>query len=192
MATDEPAADDWQRDPRRTEFVEQFGVARSLAGSPRMEGRVLGYLMTSDQPYVSARELARELRASAGSISTTCRNLMEAGFIHRHAVPGDRNHYYRVDDDIWGSFLAGERRFLDQQRRLFDDLLTELPERLDGPRRRLQNARNYMIWLATYHKKMLADWQEYKARLDAGAPGQPADTDRESSSADSDDHREDA
>ena len=124
-----------------------------------------------------SQELARELHASAGSISTTCRNLMEAGFIHRHAVPGDRNHYYRVDDDIWGSFLAGERRFLDQQRRLFDDLLAELPDRLGGPRRRLQNARNYMIWLATYHKKMLADWQEYKARLDAGNAEQPADPD---------------
>lgn len=163
-------SEDWQADARRSDFVERFGIERSMAGAPRMEGRVLGYLMTSDQPYVSARELAQELQASAGSISTTCRALMEAGFIHRHAIRGDRHHYYRVDDDIWGSWLAGERRYLDRQRRLFEGMLDDLPEDLDVPRRRLQNARNYMIWVAQYHKKMLADWEDYK-RSQGGSEG---------------------
>lgn len=96
-------SEEWRQDTRRSDFVERFGIERAMAGAPRMEGRVLGYLMTSDKPYVAARELAQELEASSGSISTTCRALMEAGFIHRHAVRGDRNHYYRVDDDIWGA-----------------------------------------------------------------------------------------
>jgi DNA-binding transcriptional regulator GbsR (MarR family) len=165
---------EWQNDPRREDFVEQFGVLRELSGSTRMEGRVLAYLMISDKPYVSASELARELQASAGSISTTCRRLMELGFIVRRSIPGDRNHYYGVDDDIWGSFLAGERLYLDRQRRLFDDMLEKLPGELDGPRRRLQNARNYMVWLASYHKKMLAEWDAYKSTLgeDRAAKGE--------------------
>jgi DNA-binding transcriptional regulator GbsR (MarR family) len=162
-------SEDWQQDGRRLDFVERFGIERAMAGAPRMEGRVLGYLMTSDKPYVSARELAHELQASSGSISTTCRALMEAGFIHRHAIPGDRNHYYRVDDDIWGSFLAGERRYLDRQRSLFESMLDDLPDDLEVPRRRLENARNYMIWVAKYHKKMLADWEDYKRRLATGS-----------------------
>ncbi len=169
MSPDEPTEDDlaWEDDPRRADFVEQFGVLRELAGSPRMESRVLGYLMVSNKPYVSSAELARALSASAGSISTTTRRLIDLGFVARHAVPGDRSHYFKVDDDIWGSFLAGERRSLSKQKQLFEAMLAELPEEMEGPRRRLRNARNYMEWLGTYHRKMLADWQEYNAKHNA-------------------------
>jgi DNA-binding transcriptional regulator GbsR (MarR family) len=126
---------------------------------------VLGYLMVSNKPFVSSAELAKALTASAGSISTTTRGLIELGFILRHVVPGDRSHYFKVNDDIWGSFLAGERRYLDRQRQLLEEMLTALPTGLPGPRKRLRNARNYMEWLASYHRKMLADWQEYNAKL---------------------------
>lgn len=155
------AVDDWESSGRRRQFIESFGVLREMAGEPRMEGRVLGYLMTSSKPYVSSAELARELKASAGSISVITRRLIEMGMVARHAIPGDRSHYFTVDDDIWGSFLAGERRYLDRQRTLFADLLADVPAELDGPRRRLVNARNYMEWLASYHRKMLADWKTY-------------------------------
>lgn len=154
-------AEDWEIGERRREFVESFGVLREMAGSPRMEGRVLGYLMTSTKPYVSSAELAAALKASAGSISVITRRLIEMGMVARHAIPGDRSHYFKVDDDIWGSFLAGERRYLDRHRAMFVDLLADLPAELDGPRRRLRNARNYMEWLASYHRKMLADWKAY-------------------------------
>lgn len=159
-----PSADpdqDWEAGARRQEFIESFGVLRELAGAPRMEGRVLAYLMTSSKPYVSSAELAGALKASAGSISGTTRRLIETGFIARHAIPGDRSHYFTVDDDIWGTFLAGERRYLDRQRAMFSDLLADVPASLTGPRRRLRNARNYMEWLATYHRKMLSDWKAY-------------------------------
>jgi DNA-binding transcriptional regulator GbsR (MarR family) len=164
MAIDD---DEWEEDSRRVEFVEQFALIRELAGSPRMEGRVLGYLMVSNKPYVSSAELSRALSASAGSISSTTRRLIDLGFIARHAVPGDRNHYFKVEDDVWGSFLAGERRSLGKQQQLFEGMLAELPEGMDGPRKRLRNARNYFEWLATYHKKMLADWQEHRDKLES-------------------------
>jgi DNA-binding transcriptional regulator GbsR (MarR family) len=167
MAMDD---DEWEEDPRRAEFVEQFALLFEAAGSPRMEGRVIGYLIVSNKAYVSSAELARALSASAGSISSTTRRLIDLGFIARHAVPGDRSHYFKVEDDVWGSFLAGERRLLGKQRQVFDDMLAELPDGMPDPRKRLRNARNYFEWLATYHRKMLLDWQEYKAKLDAGDP----------------------
>ncbi|MGW7686230.1 GbsR/MarR family transcriptional regulator [Kribbella sp. NPDC054772] len=168
MTDNKPIDDEgWEEDTRRVDFVEQFALIRELAGSPRMEGRVLGYLIVSNKPYVSSAELARALSASAGSISSTTRRLIDLGFIARHAVPGDRNHYFKVDDDIWGSFLAGERRSLHKQQQLFADMLQELPDDMPGPRKRLRNARNYFEWLTSYHRKMLADWEEYRDKLDA-------------------------
>ena len=166
--SDETMPDDaWEEDSRRADFVEQFALLRELAGSPRMEGRVLGYLMVSNKPYVASAELTRALSASAGSISSATRRLIDLGFIVRHAVPGDRNHYFKVEDDVWGSFLAGERRSLGKQQRLFEDMLAELPEGMPGPAKRLRNARNYFEWLASYHRKMLADWQEHRDKLEA-------------------------
>lgn len=41
------------------------------------------------------------------------------------------------------------------------------------PRRRLQIARDYMIWVAQYHKKMLADWEDYKRAQSQDPEEQP-------------------
>jgi hypothetical protein len=155
----------------RLALVEEFGLAWSAGGSPRMEGRVIGYLLLSEAPHVSAGHLARELHASAGSMSTTTRRLEEAGFIHRHAVPGDRRHHYRMEDDVWGSFLAGERKYLFRSARFAEDALDLVGPGESATHRRLQNMRDYFEWLAGYHRQMLAEWAEVKARRDAKAKG---------------------
>ena len=102
-----------------------------------MDGRILGYLIIMNAPYISSAELGKVLNASAGSVSMATRRMVDAGFIKRHVVPGDRSHYFRADDDPWGSFLAGERRYLDRQRELLErgldvigDADTEARERL--------------------------------------------------------------
>ncbi|WP_108723838.1 GbsR/MarR family transcriptional regulator [Cellulomonas timonensis] len=147
-------------------FVEEFGLAWEGMHSTRMEGRVIGLLMIIDEPYLSSAQIGSLLRASAGAVSTSTRRLGDAGFIKRHMIPGDRSHYFRVEDDIWGGFLAGERAYLV---RLSDAITTGFAT-LDSdedhpPRRRLTNARNYMTWLAGYHRKMLADWEAYRDAL---------------------------
>ncbi|MFI7066823.1 GbsR/MarR family transcriptional regulator [Kribbella sp. NPDC050124] len=166
--SDERISDDaWEEDPRRADFVEQFALIRELAGSPRMEARVLGYLMVSNKRYVASGELARALSASAGSISSATRRLIDLGYVARHPVPGDRSHYFKVEDDIWGEFLASEQRSFGKQRQLFEDMLAVLPDGMPGPRKRLRNARNYFEWLASYHRKMLEDWREHRDKLEA-------------------------
>ncbi len=172
MSDETMSDEEWEEDGRRVDFVEQFALIRELAGNPRMEGRVLGYLMVSNKPYVSSAELARALSASAGSISSTTRRLIDLGFIARHAVPGDRSHYFKVDDDIWGSFLSGENRYMRKQHDLFAGMLDELPDGMSGPRKRLRNSRNYFEWLAMHRDKMLAEWQEYRDRLEAEEVGE--------------------
>ncbi|GAA3799250.1 GbsR/MarR family transcriptional regulator [Cellulomonas soli] len=149
-------------DEASVRFVEEFALVWESANGPRMEGRVVGLLMLVDAPYLSSSQLAGLLHASAGAISTACRKLVEVGFVKRHVIPGDRNHYFRVEDDIWGSFLAGERSYLVRLSEAIAVGFSAIGEDDDGPRRRLTNARNYMAWLAGYHRKMLADWQAYR------------------------------
>ena len=148
----------------RLAFVEEFGLFWISQGNPRMEGRILGYLILTNAPYVSANDLATELNASAGSISTCARRLADVGFIKRHAIPGDRAHYWAVEDDVWGSFLAGERKYLRTERMMADRALAVVPADEEGPRTRLENMRDYMAWLEVHHTRLLADWLEYRNR----------------------------
>lgn len=146
-------------------WVEQFALTWEGVNSPRMEGRIVGLLIIVERPYLSSQQIARLLTASAGAVSTATRRLVEIGFIQRHAIPGDRNHYFRVEDDIWGSWLEGERSYLPRFQRVIDEGLAAQPDVDAGPRRRLVNARNYMEWLAGHHRKMLAEWQAYRDSL---------------------------
>jgi DNA-binding transcriptional regulator GbsR (MarR family) len=149
--------------PELVEFVEQFGLYWQRTGNPRMEGRVLAYLIVTKEPFVSANRLATALQASPGSISNSTRRLVEVGFVKRHAVGGDRNHYYRAEDDVWGSFLGGERFYLRYQSSLAEAALKAVGEEDTPTRRRLQNMRDYMTWLEARHKQLQREWTEYKA-----------------------------
>jgi hypothetical protein len=152
-----------ERELKRREFAEEFGLYWASAGSAHMDGRILGYLMIMSAPYISSADLAKVLSASAGSVSMATRRMVEAGFIKRHVVPGDRSHYFRADDDPWGSFLAGERPYLDRQRVVLERAFAVLgPDDVDA-RQRITNGRDYMIWLASYHRKMRGDWEAFKA-----------------------------
>lgn len=147
----------------RESFVEEVGLVWEAAGSSRMDGRIIAYLLITDVPYVSSAELARALQVSAGSVSLATRRLVEAGFIRRHAVPGERSHYFRVDDDVWGSFLAGERRYLDRQEQLAEQAIALLGPDEEAPRRRLVNMRDYMRWVRNSHHDLLAQWRNYRS-----------------------------
>ena len=159
----------------RESFVEEVGLVWEAAGSSRMDGRVIAYLLITDVPYVSSSDLARALRVSAGSVSLATRRLVEAGFIRRHAVPGERSHYFRVDDDVWGSFLAGERRHLNRQEQLAERALELLGPEEEAPRRRLGNMRDYMRWLRQGHHDLLAQWRTYRSQSADQATDRPTD-----------------
>ncbi|WP_235929457.1 GbsR/MarR family transcriptional regulator [Cellulomonas citrea] len=186
-------------DQARTQFVEQFALVWATAGNPRMEGRIMGLLMILDEPYLSSTQIATMLHASAGAVSTSTRQLVDVGFLKRHVIPGDRNHYFRVEDDIWGSFLGGERHYLQRLQDVIDTGFAVIPgataggepttpsdaqpdataptaEHPDaGPLLRLTNARLYITWLTGYQRRMLADWQAYRDAAHAAAPT-PEDT----------------
>lgn len=150
-----------------SDFVEEFALNWAATGAPRMEGRVIGYLLITDKPFVSSDDLAKALSASPGSISTTTRRLIDVGFVRRHVVPGDRSHYFKADDDLWGYFLSRERPYLVRQRDLFEKTLEHVDVN-EGARVRLTNARNYMDWLSEYHKVLLAEWEKQRDRLVRG------------------------
>lgn len=166
MSTDDASPNE-VLDEAVSAFVEDFAYAWGATGTPRMEGRVLGLLLIMDEPYLSSARIGDLLQASTGAVSMSTRALLNVGFIKRHTIPGDRNHYFRTEDDVWGSFLAGERDYVHRTNAIFEYGLDLLPPGPSAPRTRLTNALGYMNWLVGHHRKMLAEWQEYRDRIRA-------------------------
>jgi len=159
--------------PERREFIEDFATFWHGAGSPLMDGRVLAYLMILAAPYASSAQIADDLHASSGSVSMSTRRLLDEGFIKRYVAPGERRYYFRTEADIWGSWLAGEPRYLGRQRDVMERALAVVGKSGD-PRdadviKKLENGRDYMIWLAEYHQTMRQAWEAFKADRDARA-----------------------
>lgn len=165
-------------DAETTAFIENFATAWDSKNSSRMEGRVLGLLLISDEPYMSAHRIGQLLQASAGAISMATRSLVAIGFMNRHTVPGDRRHFFRVEDDVWGAFLAGERDYLQRMAVVVRGGMNTTAGRRPGPRRRLVNAALYMTWLQGYHRKMLEDWHAYRDEVE-GLPDEAGTPDPE-------------
>lgn len=96
-------------DQERLDFVEDFGMSFEQHRLPRMVGRVLGMLLVSDPPARSAEELAEELRASRGSISSATQTLARMGLVQRFSRPGERRDYFRVRPGAWMEVMRREQ-----------------------------------------------------------------------------------
>jgi len=92
---------------RIAEFVEEFAVHLETEGRPRMAGRILAFLLVCEPPERTAAELARELRASTGSISTMTRLLEAAGLIERVSRAGERADRFRVTPERVSAVIHG-------------------------------------------------------------------------------------
>ncbi|MET7461760.1 transcriptional regulator [Nonomuraea sp. NPDC005501] len=87
---------------RILEWVERAAVfCIDEYAVPPIAGRVLAWLMICDPPEQSAGQIAEAIGASRASLATSMRLLIDAGFVRRRTRPGQKTHYYRVDDDAW-------------------------------------------------------------------------------------------
>ncbi len=141
-----------------------MGLVWSELGSPRMQGRVLGYLMLSNAPYVSSAELAEALHASTGSISAATKVLVDEGFIKRVGIAGQRSFFFRAEEDVWGAFLATEARYLHRRQLFAEQALQALGPEDELPRTRFLNMRDYHEWLAEHRHEIHEEWARYKGR----------------------------
>jgi len=99
-------------DARLERFVEELGVLlEAEAGTPRMVGRTLGWLLVCDPAEQSAAELAQALQASKGSISTATRVLLRMGIVERVRIRGERFDRFRAQPEAWDEFFWREEQF---------------------------------------------------------------------------------
>jgi DNA-binding transcriptional regulator GbsR (MarR family) len=83
------------------EVAEELALVLSTHGLQRMTARVLAALLFTEQPTMTAGELAERLTASSGAISGAIKMLTGVGLMERVPVPGSRRDHYRLRDNAW-------------------------------------------------------------------------------------------
>lgn len=128
------------------------------AGLPRAAGRLLGWLLVADPPEQSAAGLRAALGASAGSVSTTARLLIDLGLVERIKVAGDRRAYYRMRPGGWTQFLRERTATVRATRDVAAQGLALLADTPEARRRRLREMHDLYAWWEREALALLERW----------------------------------
>lgn len=141
------------------------------AGTPRMVGRLYGWLLVCDPPEQSAAELAESLQASKGSISTATRTLLTMGLAERVRLRGERFDRFRIRPEAMDEAIWREDQFTGPHRVIrmgLDALAGEPAER----RQRLEELDWMYAWwedrIGKLREEYLADRRRAQAKQDKG------------------------
>lgn len=80
----------------KEKYIEDVGLFYEKYGLPKMAGRILGYLISSESDNNSFDDLKEVLKASKGSISGNVKLLLNQNMIEKHMLTGDRKSYYKI------------------------------------------------------------------------------------------------
>ncbi|MBN2723122.1 MAG: hypothetical protein JXR95_03515 [Deltaproteobacteria bacterium] len=105
---------------KHEKFMEDFALIFEEYGIPRMAGRIYACLLTSDPPYLTAKELTSQTGGSKGSINTITRNMLAIGVLEKVAVPGSRSSYFTIADPCLIGVLKRKIEHIRKMRNLLE------------------------------------------------------------------------
>jgi HTH-type transcriptional regulator, glycine betaine synthesis regulator len=85
---------------QQKKFIEEFGNLYAAYGLKRLNGLLIGLLLSSEGP-LSLDEISSVLNRSKGLISDATRRLNVLGYIKKIEGPESRKDYYTADADIF-------------------------------------------------------------------------------------------
>ena len=151
-------------DEDRTSYVEDFGLLFEGFGLPRMVGRVLGALLISDPPELSAEELAGALQASRGSISSATRSLIGMASCSGAPKRGERRDYFRMKPGAWDELMRRELESIARFRRMAERGLDIANSDSPEARRNLEEMREFYAYWERELPTVLERWEEEKKK----------------------------
>ena len=151
-----PAAPRRRREEEQA-FVEDVGILFEDFRMPRMAGRIVGRLLISVPAEQSSEQLAEDLGASKGSISTMTRQLIDLGLVERVGVPGERRDYFRIRPGGWERLIVARLRGYEEMHLLAERGLRMPVAREPGVGDRLQGMHLVYEVLAEHVPAMLEE-----------------------------------
>lgn len=102
---------------KKKAFVEEVSLIFEQQGHSRISGQILGWLHVCKPAEQSFNDLVEHLNVSKASISNMTRLLMQAGYIEKVRISGERQTYFKLVDHAWCKVME---RHLENMRKLRD------------------------------------------------------------------------
>ena len=141
------------------QYIEEFALLLETEGLPRMAGRIYAHLLTCDPIERSASDLAAELHASVGSISSMTRLLVAAELIERVSRPGMRADRYRITPELAITLMHGAVTKVTRLRRMTERGLALMQDRSPESRERLAATHDIYRFFENTMPGMVEDWE---------------------------------
>lgn len=142
-------------------FVEEIGRYMEETGSPRIAGRIVGWLLICEPSHQSFSDLVQALGASKGSISNMTRLLLEFDLIEHYSLPGDRQTYFRIRTGAWQRVMRRQMSVMGDLRRTADKGLEILNrENPDGNHWRLQEMGRFYGFISGKIPELLSEYED--------------------------------
>jgi DNA-binding transcriptional regulator GbsR (MarR family) len=104
----------------KEKYIEDVGIFYEKYGLPKMAGRILGYLISSESDNNSFEELIDALKASKGSISGNINLLLTQKMIEKHMLTGDRKSYYKIAINSLQDIMEAKAKSVSEFRYIFE------------------------------------------------------------------------
>jgi DNA-binding transcriptional regulator GbsR (MarR family) len=139
-------------------FIEDVGLLLERGGTPRMAGRIVGWLLICDPPHQSTSQLVQVLGASKASISTMTRLLIQMGLVEQVGVPGQRRDHFRIKSGAWNELMREVLEEITIGRQLADRGLELLEGKSAELKQRLREAREMYAFFEEEYPALLERW----------------------------------
>jgi DNA-binding transcriptional regulator GbsR (MarR family) len=138
--------------------AEEFALTLTQYGLQRMTARVLATLLFTEQDTITAGEIAEQLGASRGSVSTAIKALGPVGLIERVPAPGSRREHYRFPDDGWARLMSTQNAVVRQMQDAADRGIAAAGEHSRAASR-LSDMRDFYAYLMRELPAVIDRWR---------------------------------
>jgi DNA-binding transcriptional regulator GbsR (MarR family) len=150
-------------DPNHQDAAEQLALVLTNHGLQRMTARVLATLLFTEQPTITAGELADRLQASPGAISGAVKMLTSVGLVERVPAPASRRDHYRLRDDAWAVLYTNQNEVIGAMQAAAEAGIEATADD-SVARHRLTQMRDFYAFVLDEIPTLLDRWRQQSAR----------------------------
>jgi DNA-binding transcriptional regulator GbsR (MarR family) len=159
--------------PTEEDLIQEFGNLYESYGLKRLEGLIVGLLLTQDEP-VSLDGMVTLLGHSKGPISIAVRRLDDIGLVKKVNGPVNRRNYYAAHPDIFYNNFQFNMATVRKNRQMAERFLARLEEEEEnGQAETVENLKHMRLFyqlMESFYQDFSAQWRKVKQqRLDGDA-----------------------
>jgi len=154
-----------QPSPTEEELIQEFGNLYETYGLKRLEGLIVGLLLTQDEP-VSLNGMVDLLGHSKGPISIAVRRLDDIGLVKKVNGPVNRRNYYAAHPDLFYNNFKFNMATVRKNREMAERFLSRIrSEGTEGREETIENLKHMRLFyqlMESFYQDFSDQWREVK------------------------------